>query len=203
MKLKYIAREYLESIKYSIKLRTYLYYLQMLEIYLSNFNEDLSQKNLNMFIAKIKNKYSVSTTKSIKSLIKRSLNFAFEKGLIDEKLDINIQLKNVPVRKVKALGKSEQLKIEKHILQNKKVHYYGILFSLWTGLRLGEIIALKWCSVDCKNRIVYVDKSAGIISQNHKSIIIKNLPQTQSSIREIPLSKQLLNLLKDFQKLLL
>ena len=196
MKLKDIVMQYLENIKYSIKQKTYLFYLQMNDIYIVWFNKEISLNNLNEFIASIKEKYSYSTTKLIKSLINRSLNFAFENGLIEEKIIITLHLKNQQIRKVQALEKQEQARLEKFILENEKRYHYGILLSLYTGLRLGEVLALKWQNLDIKNKLIYIDKSVGSISQNHKTLTIESSPKTQSSIREIPISKKLLDLLK-------
>lgn len=196
MKLKDIVMQYLENIKYSIKQKTYLFYLQMNDIYIVGFNKEISLNNLNEFIASIKEKYSYSTTKLIKSLINRSLNFAFENGLIEEKIIIILHLKNQQIRKVQALEKQEQARLEKFILENEKRYHYGILLSLYTGLRLGEVLALKWQNIDIKNKLIYIDKSVGSISQNHKTLTIESSPKTQSSIREIPISKKLLDLMK-------
>lgn len=196
MKLKDIVLQYLENIKYSIKQKTYLFYLQMNDIYIVGFNKEISLNNLNEFIASIKEKYSYSTTKLIKSLINRSLNFAFENGLIEEKIIITLHLKNQHIRKVQALEKQEQAKLENYILENNKIYYFGILLSLYTGLRLGEVLALKWQNIDIKNKLIYIDKSVGSISQNHKTLTIESSPKTQSSIREIPISKNLLDLMK-------
>lgn len=200
MKLKNIALEYLENIKYSIKQKTYLFYLQMTDIYFARFNKKLTANNLNEFIVEIKERYSYSTTKLVKSLINRSLFFAFENNLIKEKIVITLQLKNQKNRKVQALGKLEQEKLEKYILENEKFYHYGILLSLYTGLRLGEVVALKWQNVDMKNKLIYIDKTVGTISQNHKTLTIESSPKTTSSIREIPISKQLLSLLKSLRQ---
>ena len=196
MKLKDIVMQYLENIKYSIKQKTYLFYLQVNDIYIVGFNKEISLSNLNEFLVSIKEKFSYSTTKLIKSLVNRSLNFAFEKGLIKEKIVITLYLKNQQIRKVQALEKQEQTKIENYILKNNKIYYFGILLSLYTGLRLGEVLALKWQNIDIKNKLIYVDKSVGSVSQNHKTLTIESSPKTQSSIREIPISKKLLDLMK-------
>ena len=196
MKLKDIVMQYLENIKYSIKQKTYLFYLQMNDIYIVGFNKEISLCNLNEFLVSIKEKYSYSTTKIIKSLVNRSLNFAFENGLIKEKIVITLHLKNQQIRKVQALEKQEQVNLEHYIFENNKIYYFGILLSLYTGLRLGEVLALKWQNIDIKNKLIYVDKSVGSISQNHKTLTIESSPKTQSSIREIPISKKLLDLMK-------
>ena len=192
MKLKDIVMQYLENIKYSIKQKTYLFYLQMNDIYIVGFNKEISLSNLNEFLVSIKEKYSYSTTKLIKSLV----NFAFDNGLIKEKIVITLHLKNQQIRKVQALEKQEQAKLENYIFENNKIYYFGILLSLYTGLRLGEVLALKWQNIDIKNKLIYVDKSVGLISQSHKTLTIESSPKTQSSIREIPISKKLLDLMK-------
>ena len=196
MKLKYIVMQYLENIKYSIKQKTYLFYLQMNDIYIVGFNKEISLNNLNEFLVSIKEKYSYSTTKLIKSLVNRSLNFAFENGLIKEKIVITLHLKNQQIRKVQALEKQEQAKLENYILENNKIYYFGIILSLYTGLRLGEVLALTWQNIDIKNKLIYVDKSIGTISQHHKTLTIESSPKTQSSIREIPISNKLFGLMK-------
>ena len=196
MKLKDIVMQYLENIKYSIKQKTYLFYLQMNDIYIVGFNKEISLSNLNEFLVSIKEKYSYSTTKLVKSLINRSLNFAFENGLTKEKVIITLHLKSQQIRKVQALEKQEQARLEKFILENEKRYHYGILLSLYTGLRLGDVLALKWQNLDIKNKLIYIDKSVGSISQNHKTLTIESSPKTQSSIREIPISKKLLDLMK-------
>lgn len=196
MKLKDIVTQYLENIKYTIKLKTYLFYLQINETYIVKFNKEIISNNLIEFLVDFKEKYSYSTAKLVKSLVNRSLNFAFELGLVKEKISIVLPLKSQKIRKVLAMEKQEQAKLEKYILENNKLYHYGILFSLYTGLRLGEVIALKWQNVDTKNKLIYIDKSASTINHNHKTINIESSPKTQSSIREIPISKQLQNLLK-------
>ena len=200
MKLKDIVMKYLENIKYSIKQKTYLFYLQINDIYISRFNKTVTSSNLNEFVASIKEKYSYSTTKMVKSLINRSLDFALKNNLINEKIVISIGLKNKQVRKVEALEKQEQTKLEKYILENKKWYHYGILISLYTGLRLGELVALKWQNVDLNNKVIYIEKAVSIILQNHKTLTIEDTPKTASSVRVIPISKQLLNILKELKQ---
>lgn len=105
MKLQKIVKEYLEHIKYSVKKKTYLFYLQICEIYVARFSGDLTSENLNKFILSLQEKLSYSTIKIIKSLINRSLKYAFEKKTIDTKMQVEIQLKNKQAKKVEALEK--------------------------------------------------------------------------------------------------
>lgn len=93
MKLKELTKEYLNEAKYSIKLKTYLFYLQICDGYIAKFNDSITNKNLNDYLVDIKTKYSYSTTKIIKSLINRTLKFSYEKALIENEVKITIHLK--------------------------------------------------------------------------------------------------------------
>lgn len=150
----------------------------------------------------MKEKLSYLTTKAIRSLIDRSLKFAFEKKNIDTKTQVEIQIKNKSVKKVEALEKFEKAKIEKYILDNKKYYHYGVLICLYTGLRLGEMVALKWQNVDFKNKIIYIEKSVSTISQNRTTFTIEDTHKIASSVRVIPISKQFNEIFKKFRKTL-
>lgn len=201
MKLKQIVNEYLENIRYSIKLKTYLFYLQICEIYISKFGKEINDKNLNEYILSIKEKYSYSTIKVVKNLINRSLDFALENKMIEFDCKITIKLKENRIQKAVALSKEEQSKLEQYILQNKRYYHYGIVIALYTGLRIGELLALKWIDIDFKNKLIYVNKTFETILQNHKTITYEDLPKTSNSIRELPISNQLLSILKELKSI--
>ena len=201
MELKQIVNEYLENIRYSIKLKTYLFYLQICEIYISKFNKEINSKNLNEYILSIKEKYSYSITKVIKNLINRSLDFAVQNKIIEVDCKITIKLKENRTQKAVAISKDEQNKLEYYILQNKRYYHYGIVIALYTGLRIGELLALKWIDIDFKNKLIYVNKTFETILQNHKTITYEDLPKTSNSIRELPISNQLLSILKELKSI--
>lgn len=67
-----------------------------------------------------------------------------------------------------------------------------------TGMRLGELCALKWEDIDLNEKCIYIKKTVQRIykGKNEKSKIIIDTPKTQYSIREIPINSKLYNLLK-------
>ena len=201
MKLEQIVNEYLANIRYSIKLKTYLFYLQICEIYISKFNKEINSKNLNEYIISIKEKYSYSTTKVIKNLINRSLIFAYQNKMIDCEYKISVKLKDNKTQKAVALSKDEQNKLEQYILSNKRYYHYGIVIALYTGLRIGELLALKWNDIDFKNKLIFVNRTFETTSNNHKTITYEDLPKTNNSIRELPISNQLFSILKELKSI--
>ena len=73
---------------------------------------------------------------------------------------------------------------------------YGIQFLLYTGLRIGEALALTWEDVDFDNKIIKVNKNLKQVknrdSDAHASykIIIQNSTKTNSGHRIVPLNNK-------------
>ena len=200
MKLFELVNIYLKSINFVVKQKTLLYYKNVNEIYISKFENELNNENLNLFVLSLKQRYTFSTVNSVKQLINRSLRYAFENGYAKENLKVNVRLNQDKINKVEALAKVEQEKIACYVLNSKNNYYYGFLIALYTGVRLGELLALKWNNVDFENKVIVVEKCASTITKNHKTITIVDLPKTQSSIREIPISKSLCTILKSLKQ---
>ena len=74
-------------------------------------------------------------------------------------------------------------------------------FSMWpfillyTGLRRGELAALKRSDVDLENRIIKITKSVQYINDKP---VVKNSPKTESGIREVPILDILYGPLKKY-----
>ena len=69
---------------------------------------------------------------------------------------------------------------------------------MYTGLRLGELCALKWNDIDVKNLTISVNRTVQrIVSENksQKSILIETPPKSDSSKRIIPVSSEIMELL--------
>lgn len=90
----------------------------------------------------------------------------------------------------------EQKQIEQAILNGKKDKLYGILLCLYSGLRIGELIALQWNDIDLTKGILTVSKSC----HDSKNGLVVDEPKTVNSHRLIPLPKQLLPILKAKKK---
>lgn len=203
MKLHQIVNRYLESIKYQIKKRTYLHYQNLYEIYIKKyFDQDtkrLTNEILNITMQTLLERYSNSLVKTIKSLLNRSLNFAYESNTIKKQLFITLKIQNKSEKQIECFSQNEQARLEKYILEKEKHYHYGILISLYTGLRLGELLALKWQNVDFKKKILKISLTTSKCLENHKQISLETTPKTNSSIREIPLTADLIKILKELK----
>ena len=78
----------------------------------------------------------------------------------------------------------------------------AILLCLFTGMRLGELWALKGSDIDCKNRTVTVNRTVQRISATghiSKTILMETSPKSESSKRTIPLTDPVLERLRKLE----
>ena len=87
-------------------------------------------------------------------------------------------------------------KIEKYCLASSKSNYIGIVICLYTGIRLGELLALTWEDIDFQTGIMSITKTSYRIKENGVPRIVIDNPKTKNSSRVIPLPKALLDILK-------
>ena len=76
----------------------------------------------------------------------------------------------------------------------------GILVSLYTGLRIGELCALTWDQINLEEGFLSVNKTIQRIylqdeGNSHATKVIISEPKTRNAQRDIPLSNQLIQIL--------
>ena len=88
-------------------------------------------------------------------------------------------------------------------MENKTIKNLGILLTLYSGIRIGELCALQWKDIDFKNNILYINKTLQRIYINdtkiHSSKIIITEPKTHNAEREIPLNREFANEFKKYK----
>ena len=94
----------------------------------------------------------------------------------------------------------EQNKFLNAIKGNRDEVLYRVAFS--TGLRLGELLGLKWSDIDFKNGTLTVNRTLQRVTEisrdgNRESKIIEQFPKTKNSIRTIPIPQNIISRLKD------
>ena len=195
--------------KFAVKLRTYDRYRYIIE---KHINPKLGEFDLDELSAVTLQDYVLSELESgnlisakglannsvigIVNVLKGALKLA--KSLEISRVDNSDKIK-LPMsteKPVTAFEKREQEKIEKYCLSSNKTNYLGIVICLYTGIRLGELLALTWNDIDFKSGIMTISKTAYRIKQNGKPRVVIDKPKTKNSSRLIPLPKQLLEILK-------
>ena len=154
-------------------------------------------------IGRIDNKGGLSdkTIKDIGTLLKLTLKGAIKDNLIDY-LDLDFRYpKKEKKNKIYTFSKKEQKKIVDYCLENLDIKNMGILLTLYSGLRIGELCALKWSDIDLKKNILSVNKTIQRIYLKDvgKSKMIISSPKTKNANRVIPLNSEFALLLKQFK----
>lgn len=106
-------------------------------------------------------------------------------------------------KEIKVLTHEEQTKF----LAAIKGHELELLFivALGTGLRLGELLGLKWCDIDFKNNELTVNRSIQRVPiyEGDKIVryeVIEQTPKTKNSSRTISVPVNIINKLKKYKK---
>lgn len=140
---------------------------------------------------------SEKTTKDLVILLKSILKDASKENYSTLK---NIKV-TYPTKRTNDLvdvyTKVEHKKIVDYILSNVDFKNLGIMICLMTGVRIGEVCALKWSDIDLSNRVISINKTIQrVYSKETKSKIIIDTPKTANSTRDIPIANELYKLLK-------
>lgn len=103
------------------------------------------------------------------------------------------------------LSRSHHRQIMEYIKSHFTFKNLGIYICLSAGMRIGEICALTWEDLDIENGIIHVQKTIQRIyivedDRKHTEIIL-DTPKTKNSIREIPMTRDLLKMIRPLKKL--
>jgi Site-specific recombinase XerD len=96
------------------------------------------------------------------------------------------------------LSLAQQRVLMSYLIEEPTPQNIGVLLALCTGMRIGEVCALKWEDVDMIQHIITVQSTIGRVynCESKSTEIIISSPKTQNSYREIPISGQLLQSLR-------
>ncbi len=206
--------EWLENyIRTSNKTRTYERYKNMIAIHINPHlgdyeTDDISAIILQKFVSTLLNKDNKRTQKGlspsyiacIMAVVKSSLKTANTLGIINKFDANNVKLPKIIEKQVDCFSVHEQKKVENYILNNHKAQLKGIIICLYTGLRIGELLALTWDDINFEKRTLNISKSCHDGYTDGKHCVVMDTPKTQNSARQIPLSKPIIPLLKELKK---
>ncbi len=121
-------------------------------------------------------------------------------GLTPEYVANKIKRPKTVEKQVDCFTVGEQKKIEQYALHSPKDKLFGVVLCLYTGLRIGELLALMWKDIDFGKGLLFVSKTCHDGNDGCNHIRIIDSPKTVHSRRVIPLPKQILPLLKNLKK---
>ncbi|MBQ6689139.1 MAG: site-specific integrase [Bacteroidales bacterium] len=105
---------------------------------------------------------------------------------------------------IEVLSRNNQRQIMNYVQSHFNFMNLGIYICLCAGLRIGEVCALVWDDIDIEAGVIKISKTIQRIyviegNEKHTEVII-DTPKSRNSIREIPIAKDLLRMIKPFKK---
>ncbi len=198
----------------SAKTRTYTRYKEIVEHHIATRLGELELSEITPYLLqgyvaqllksgnlRSGNGLSANSVNSIITVIQGTLKVACSLGIIEEYVGDRIKRPRTSEKKIECFSVSEQKKIEQYILSEKSTRLFGVLLCLYTGLRIGELLALEWTDIDMSKGEIQVNKSCHYgKDENGVYGRITDDPKTKSSVRTIPIPRQLMPRLREIKK---
>ena len=161
-------------------------------LYIKNKKEEFDKKNNNEDKPNIAD--LITRLKNVLKFLKQKYrNFKIELELIKSQRNEQTE--------IEVFGDKERVKLSKYLLESTNLKYMGVLISLYSGLRIGEICGLKWSDIDFENQLIYVQRTIQrVYLGKKKSKVIITSPKSKKSKRKVPISKAILQRLKTMSK---
>lgn len=215
-----VTKLWLEGIRTQIKESSYVKYVNLIDNHILPCLGDvmiskLTTETLEHFITqkticgkkKEGQPLAPKTVKDILSVIKLILDWADRQQytIICRPEAIHIKSRD---KEVNILNRKEQYQLEEFLLAQGDEVSMGVLLSLYTGLRIGELCALRWGNILLDEGIIQVRATLQRISNvepykkdtvNSRTRIIITSPKSISSNRDIPLPRFLLQRLRKME----
>lgn len=203
-----ITEEWKEEKKKYVKKSTYAAYQLLIQNHIKPYFGDLYEVNeekVQQFVFdKLDAGLSEKTIRDIIIVLKMILKFGIKNGYL-EYIQIDAKFPSKQEKKdLNVLSKADQKKFMEHLRNNFTFKNLGIFICLSTGMRIGEICGLRWCDVDTVEGVIKVRHTLQRIyiieGETRHTELLLDTPKTANSVRDIPMSSELLKMLKSLNK---
>ena len=199
---------WLETKKICVKPSSFAHYRRVVEKILKPRFKHYSSTSVTpevvrQIIEMLLQKYTPTTTQSILMITNQILQFMCDQNYTYRNPKRRIKLPNRKTRPV-VFTCAEQNILTKYLTADMNTSKLGMLISLYTGLRIGELCGLQWQDVDMTSNLIRVRRTIQRISDGsgHTYFMIGK-PKTVHSEREIPVPDFLMNLMKQYRSFIM
>jgi len=199
------GHRWLNKVRHEVKPSTYSSYYSKLTKYVfpyigeTDLNELKLDEGKQLVNAWLEKGLKVSTMKVILRIANQCLNEAKEQDYLKENPFLLVKLPKKGKTLIRSLTWDEQQTLEKVALNEKRNSGLPTYLALHTGLRIGEIAALKWSDIDFEHNLITVSQTyqrVPIGVKGMKTQLIFGSTKTESGTRSVPfeqvVKKQLL-----------
>lgn len=203
-----ISEQWCNDKRFYVKKSTFATYTLIVENHLLPYFGDkvnVTERCVQNFVLiKLSNGLSKKSIKDILVVLKMILRYA-EKHCFWPHKDIDVRFPaEHDKQEVEVFTRIEQRKMMNYVKDNFSYKNLGIFICLSAGLRIGEICALTWDDVDERNETITICKTIQRIYKPKagecSTELLLDAAKTKNSVRVIPMSKDLVKLVKPIKK---
>ena len=204
-----VAGMWLAEKKHFVKKSTYAAYsLTVVKHLVPEFGRmtDIKEEEVQQFVlCKLEGGLSHKTVKDMLVVLKMVLKYGVKNGhWVHRQIDVRFPTERQK-KELEVLTLGNQQQIMKYLRENFSFMNLGIYICLCSGLRIGEVCALKWEDIDLKAGLIRISKTIQrvyMISDNKSyTEVVIDTAKTANSIRSIPIAKDLRDILRPLKKL--
>lgn len=207
--LRYFCAEWLTLSRNRVKESTYVKYYNTVNRHLEPALGGYLPQSLNTVLieefsnALLSDGLSPKTVRDILVVLKAVLKHC-RRQIGEGFPDIEVIYPKERKRKMRVLTLEEQQQLVRFLLSDMDEVKFGVLLALLTGLRIGEVCALKWEDISVADRVIRVSSTMQRLqtldkASSTKTKITVGEAKSQTSQREIPLSASAFDLCKRMQ----
>ncbi|MBR4865432.1 MAG: tyrosine-type recombinase/integrase [Clostridia bacterium] len=203
-----MARRWQDSLAGQVKDSTYVkYHVTLTNHILPQLGqisvEDISHEVIEAFAARLlrgENGQPLSprTVSDILSVLRSILRFARRSGASVPCDGSDLRIRR-PTAEIRVLTRQEQQTLCLYLYNNRSLRNAGILLSLFAGLRVGEVCALRWEDIDLPGRMLHVrhtmQRIQNLEPEGPRTRVVITAPKSVTSTRTIPLTEDLARIL--------
>ena len=202
----------------TVKQSTYISYESYVRIHLepvlgTNRLTTLTVELLQRFFNQKKQSLSPKSLRNIYNMLHNCLDQAVTNGYLSRNPLLGVKLPQVTKKEILILTQEEQNALHMAAQESHTIATFGIIFTLSTGIRMGEMLGLQWGDVDYTNHTIRIRRTVGRLQKVDESgklipktagvpttEIVARSPKSATAQRTIPLFSQVWNDLMTYYK---
>ena len=201
---------WLEEKGTQVKPSTYENYYFCMKNYVIPFfrkeeNRQITPAAVSQFVKSIKEHCGLADSykKKILAILKTALRDILKNSPECPAILESVKLPKSESQEVQVFSFKEQRLIENVVLHWEDRRALGIILCFYTGIRLGELCALRWSDFDQEagtmSIIRTVSRTKSFQQEENRTALLIGIPKSKKSVRKIPLPAFLLKLAGEFK----
>jgi integrase len=144
---------------------------------------------------------SPNSVKHVYTILKQILKYGNQVGYLPI-LEVIHKFPSNTLKEGRCFPENDILLFTDFLKQTMTPRKYGVIICLYTGIRIGELCALRWKDIDLSKRVLHIYRTVKRVNAPQSSCkryqLVLGFPKTDTSYRDIPIPDYMVNQLTEF-----